>query len=95
MADNTAARMTAFKPGASPPPVQIAIRLMFTAEVGIGYSLFWLFVGRIDQIVLYIKYIVNGSFRVKSQPNRNAAPRASPHVIPINFLSANVMYRQS
>ena len=28
-ADRTAARMTAFNPGASPPPVEIAIRLIF------------------------------------------------------------------
>jgi hypothetical protein len=28
MADSTAARMTAFKPGASPPPVEMAIRLI-------------------------------------------------------------------
>ena len=27
MADSTAARMTAFNPGASPPPVEIAIRM--------------------------------------------------------------------
>ena len=29
MADFTAARITAFNPGASPPPVQIPMQLMF------------------------------------------------------------------
>jgi hypothetical protein len=38
MADKTAARMTAFKPGASPPPVEMAIRLIFTADCAIHTS---------------------------------------------------------
>jgi hypothetical protein len=38
MADNTAARMTAFKPGASPPPVEIAIRLIVVADCAIHTS---------------------------------------------------------
>jgi hypothetical protein len=67
IADKTAARMTAFNPGASPPPVEIAIRLTSTAEVGIDYSFYRLIEPLADPFYLHIKYIVYGSFRVKSQ----------------------------
>jgi hypothetical protein len=43
MADNTAARMTAFNPGASPPPVEMAIRLIFTVDCGMPLSFLFLF----------------------------------------------------
>jgi hypothetical protein len=38
MADNTAARMTAFRPGASPPPVEMAMRLIMVVDCAMRTS---------------------------------------------------------